>query len=306
MSPSVRSLAAILVTAVAAASLSVPGGPDAALTAQTREMRERAVWVSVIDQKGKPVGDLGPDEFVIREDGRRREAIRVQKATEPIDLTLMIDTSAAMERHMQSARLALKELVTALNPHASIALVTFGERPTIQVDRTNTLAAIARGVDRLFSIDTAGAYMLEAVLEVASGLRKRQPARPVIAVVVTDGIEFTDQSADFVLVRLAETGARFDVFNVNEGSAGEMPDQPARERARLIAEGTSRSGGTRAELLTDMALQKVLADYATELLNQTRVVYVRPDSLIPPVRIEVSVTRPGLTVRSTPVPQPRG
>jgi len=36
------------------------------------------------------------------------------------------------------------------------------------------------------------------------------------------------------------------------------------------------------------------------------VVYVRPDSLIPPEKIEVSVTRPGLTVRSTPVPQPRG
>ena len=37
---------------------------------------------------------------------------------------------------------------------------------------------------------------------------------------------------------------------------------------------------------------------AAELLNQYVVTYARPDTLIPPEKIEVTVTKPGLTARA--------
>lgn len=302
-----RRLSSVLGSAAAAAALlAFQAGSPPAGAAQTREPRERALWVSVVDEKGAPVGDLRPDEFVIREDGRRREALRVEKATEPIDLTLLVDTSQAMSPHMAFARPALKELVTTLGPHASIALVTFGDRPTIAVERTRTLTALTRGVDRLHATEGSGAYLVDAVWETLNGIRKREPARAVIAAVVTDGVEFTTLNADMVLARLAETGARFDVFNVSETVSTDLPDDPARERARLISGGTARSGGQRVDMVTNMALQSHITQYATELLNQYRVIYVRPETLIPPERIDVAVSRPGLAVRATPVPIPRG
>jgi Ca-activated chloride channel family protein len=291
--------------AAAAGVVVVAAGRPAPAGTQVRETRERVLYVSVVDQQGAPVGGLSPEEFVVREDGRRREAIRAEQATDPIDLTILVDTSQAMTPHLPFARDAVRHLVTALNPRAETALVTFGERPKIVVERTRELAALTRGVSRLFPVEGAGATLLDAMLEVSNGLRKREPARPVVAVVVCDGVEFTDLNADTVLARLVETGARFDVFNIIGGSAAELPDQPARERARLIADGTGRTGGLRAELISNMALQPRVVAYASELLSQYRVTYVRPDMLIPPERVEVSVTRAGLIVRGTPAASPR-
>ena len=36
------------------------------------------------DSRGEPVDGLGPTDFVITEDGRRREVLRISKAVEPI------------------------------------------------------------------------------------------------------------------------------------------------------------------------------------------------------------------------------
>jgi len=52
-------------------------------------------------------------------------------------------------------------------------------------------------------------------------------------------------------------------------------------------------------LLTPMAVQSSLERLARELSSQYKVVYGRPDSLIPPEKIEVSARRPGLTMRGT-------
>src|SRR3954470_8392480 len=58
---------------------------------------ERDLFVSVLDQAGTPVTGLGPDAFVVREDGRPVEVLRVSRATEPIDLALLVDNSQAAE-----------------------------------------------------------------------------------------------------------------------------------------------------------------------------------------------------------------
>jgi hypothetical protein len=41
-----------------------------------------------------------------------------------------------------------------------------------------------------------------------------------------------------------------------------------------------------------------MAQLAKELLNQYTVTYARPETLIPPERVDVSTTRSGLTVRA--------
>jgi hypothetical protein len=52
-------------------------------------------------------------------------------------------------------------------------------------------------------------------------------------------------------------------------------------------------------LLTPMAVQSSLERLGRELSSQYKVVYGRPESLIPPEKIEVSARRPGLTMRGT-------
>jgi hypothetical protein len=52
-------------------------------------------------------------------------------------------------------------------------------------------------------------------------------------------------------------------------------------------------------LLTPMSVQQALDRLGRELSSQYKVVYGRPESLIPPEKIEVSARRPGITMRGT-------
>jgi hypothetical protein len=71
-----------------------------------------------------------------------------------------------------------------------------------------------------------------------------------------------------------------------------------RNRNMVIAEGTERTGGRREQVLADSALPETMRELADELLNQYVVTYGRPETLIPPQRIEVTSTRADVKVRA--------
>ncbi len=279
-------------------------GPALTGARQAREPRERIVFVSVVDSQGEPVKGLTADQFVVREDGERREAVRAERATDPFDLVVLADNSSAMEPHLSDLRRSLTTLVTTMQPLGAIALVTLADRPAVAVDYTKTLGSLTRGVDRLFTQPDSGACLIDAIPEVVRGFDRRRPARPVIAAIVGDGPDMSWQTEQTALLRLAASGARFDAFVIH--SAGhESPDlssEEYRHREVLIDFATRQSGGNRVEVISSLALESRLTRYAAELANQYRVVYVRPERLIPPERIEVGVAVAGLTARATPAP----
>ena len=71
-----------------------------------------------------------------------------------------------------------------------------------------------------------------------------------------------------------------------------------RNRNIVIAEATSLTGGRRDQILAESGLADRLSQLADEMTNQYVVTYSRPETLIPPEKIDVSVTKPGLTVRA--------
>src|SRR6266513_3762806 len=56
---------------------------------------ERSMFVSVVDQAGAPVPNLGPSDFLVREDNLSREVLRVVPATDPMQIAILIDNSTA-------------------------------------------------------------------------------------------------------------------------------------------------------------------------------------------------------------------
>ncbi len=66
-----------------------------------------------------------------------------------------------------------------------------------------------------------------------------------------------------------------------------------RNRNIVIAEGTSKTGGRRDQVLALSGLTDRLNQVADELTSQYVVTYGRPDQLVPPEKVQVSVTRPG-------------
>jgi len=293
-SPRRAGVATVLVGLAAAGTVAFGGPPEA----QTR--RERHVYVSVVDAQGEPVKGLEAGEFVVREDGLAREVLRAGPATEPMDIAVLVDDSQAATRAIADLRKGLQRFADELSKGNQIALITFGERPTILTDYTATLAQLTAGINRLFARPGAGSYLLEAIIEASRGLSRRKAARPVMVVITTEGQEFSNDYHARVIQALHESRATLHALILTRGVEETTTDE-VRNRNIVLADGPATTGGRRDFLLAETAITPRLEQLARELRSQYRLVYARPESLIPPKQLEVTVRRSGLTARATTV-----
>jgi Ca-activated chloride channel family protein len=286
-------LAVPLAAAVAAAlTLSAPE-----LRAQAGG-RERALFTSVVDREGNPVEGLGPDDFVVREDGVRREVLRVTPATEPIAIAILVDNSQAATNDIRNIREGLTKFVQQMRGAADVAIIGLGDRPTIYQDYTRNAELLDKAIGRLFAQPGSGMQFLEAVVESARGLARRDEPRAVMLPILTDGAEFGNLHYQTVLDALRESGAALHAVTI--GTFPSSMNDALRNRATVLDQGPRRSGGQRITLLSSMAVPETLGRLGRELLGQYKVVYGRPESLIQPETVTVTVTRPGLTARGAP------
>ncbi len=134
-------------------------------------------------------------------------------------------------------------------------------------------------------------------MELSRGIEKREAKRPVIVVMaVESGTEFSNLYYTKVLDALKRSGATLHVLAI--GSPASSDTDEMRNRNMTIAEGTSLTGGRNDQVLAESGLADRLAQLADEMTNQYVVSYSRPETLIPPEKIAVSVGKPGLTVRA--------
>ena len=274
---------------LAAAGL-LPAGPSA-------QGKAVDVYVSVVDSKGDPAKGLTDHDFRVREDGVIREVQKAGIATDPLTIALLVDDSQALTPALQMVREALDTFIGALDGKAEIAIVTFGERSTIAADYTTDRKKLLDAAHRIFPRPGGGAYLLDAIVDVSHGLAKREAARPVIAVLaIDDEIEFSNRQYTQVLDELAKSGAALHVVTLGSPNASQGDEM--RNRNQVIAIGTERTGGRRDNVLALTGAAPRMKQLAHELIHQYKVTYNRPETLIPPQKIEVTVTKPGLTARA--------
>jgi hypothetical protein len=293
------------ILAAALAFLALCGASFFATARLAAQAIQKQLYVSVVDQNGAPVPDLGTSDIVVREDSVAREVLRVAAAEEPMQIAVLVDTSQTARNDISHIRQALPPFVEALTrPNEAgrkneVAIIGFGERPTVIADYSNDPAALKKGIDRLWSLDGAGAYFLDAIVEVVQGFKKREAQRPVIVAIVIEGRELSYRMYDQVIDPLRSSGAPLYAVMIGQPVNG-LSDE-TRSRNIVVDRGPTESGGAREQLLTSMALAGKLKQLADQLTHQYVVTYARPQTLIPPERVTVGTTKPGLVARGTPV-----
>ena len=268
---------------------------DLTSTAAQGDRRQRTLFVSAVSESGEPVEALGPEAFVVREDGVKREVLRVSRATEAMDIALLVDNSTAAADEITFFRSALPKFVQTMAPGNHVAVITLAERPTIATDYTDDAVRLKDAVGRLFATPQSGMTLLDGIVETVNGLQRREAERAVIVPVITDGVEFTNRYFRDVVASLVK--ARVAMHIVTIGPFYHDEEHGTRERSFLLDAGPRDSGGQRISLLSAHGLDLALEKLAKELRSQYKVVYSRPESLIPPDKVSVSSGRPGVTMR---------
>ena len=286
-----------LVTSGTLGTLGTVGTLDPFAHAQARE---RIAYVSVIDEKTKaPLRDVTPDMIAIREDGTRREVLKVGPATAPMPIAVLVDNSQAAAPTISDLRKALTSFMTTVEGVGPVALFTIAARPTVLQQYSPTTKALLDAVNRLFHQPDTGATLLDAISEVSRGLAKRDAERAAIVIVAGENVEHSNLFYGQVLDELRASGAMmYAILLVN--SKNSVSTEAERNRATVLDRGVRESGGMRIDVLTSMSFEPQLKVFAAMLKSQQRVVYSRPESLIPPERVQISSGKPGIEVYGAP------
>lgn len=261
---------------------------------------ERVAYVSAYDEKTRaPITGLGVRDFVIREDDAAREILRVTPATTPMAVTVLVDNTQAATPNIADIRRALASFVKALDGVGPISIIGVADRPTILRDYTTDQKQLQEGVGKVFAMPGAGATLLDAIVEISRGIRKREEDRAAMVILTTENTEFSTRHYNEVLEELERGGAQMHAVILNT-PAGTRLDDPSRNRASVLDMGPKQSGGTRSDVLTSQAFEGEMLKVAGLLKNQHRVVYARPQTLIPPKKFEVTSTKSGVLASGAP------
>jgi VWFA-related protein len=288
------------------------------------QVDERVIYASVLDSKGQPVPGVGAKDLVVSEDGQTREILRVAKDDDPVQIALLVDNSVAMRGRLSDLRKAVSTFVTGLRPGVQVALLTLAERPTIVVNYTADQTALLKGVGGIV-VTEAGNCVLDGIAEASEGLTKRPMARPVMVVVTGRGPELSHRDSTDVLRPLRASGAALHAIIVTgpnsvddimrSARAGNSPDaggdiaDPSGDigdtgdagggvgRDIVLGRMTKETGGRYQEVLSTSGLNAKLQQLSSEISNQYRVTFARPQRLIPPKSTRISARQSKLRVR---------
>jgi hypothetical protein len=247
-----------------------------AVAAPAQDVQKTALVTVVAGARG-PVADLSPRDFVVREDRTPRDVIGVQPATEPLFITLLVDTirpPIGVRAPTQDLRAALSSFVTIIkrgNPDAQIAILDFAGAAVTAVDFTTEAPTLDRYIQGLFPNRQAEAVLIDAIVDGGRMLGdKPSPRRAIIAVDFNSPGSSAVQTMNQAAENIRRSGATVWTVTVRGTSASSS------SREDVLNVVTRASGGMRLTAVEATGLDSMLKSVAHSLLSQYTVTFMRP------------------------------
>lgn len=262
--------------------------------AADRPAQVRTLSVSVTTDKDQPIGSLSVDELAVVENGVTREVTKAERDARPVTLTLLLDTSAAVDT---SYRLnivdAALSLLSRLPEGSRYEVWTTGDRPTRRVEFGADPLAAKKALQRI--APQGGATLLDAIVEAGERLKKQEGERRVMVVVSALGPEFSSRDRFQVIEKALGFGLEtFSAVMIEEGSGADREMRLNYEQT--LSELAAKTGGVFERPLTSLAVDSALRKISADIASRFRVSYVTLPE-IKQRKIEIKVARPGARVR---------
>src|SRR4029453_10423645 len=131
---------------------------------------------------------------------------------EKLSIAGLVDDGGVGMNHF---RIGIAGFMNRLFEHAEVALVGISEQNRTIVDYSTQNTALANGIRSLIPRNVnGGGHLVEAVLDAATVMARREVRRPVILIVTNQGREYGDLPASRAMDQVARVGASLYVVEV--------------------------------------------------------------------------------------------
>jgi hypothetical protein len=269
----------------------------------------KSLYISVLDESGRPVKDMTADDILIREDSVDRQVIAVKPATQPLSVAVLVDTAQGSRvtdaygtpeeyiRDIRKAISAFGKRILAQSPDAVVSLSEFGQAAVTIVPFTSNPIAYDKGVNHLVARPGVGSVLLEALSQANTDLAMQASTRrAIVSLNLEPSDEQSSQNEKKIVADFEKSGAQLWSVSVQRGGLKNS------KRDLVINQFAKVTGGQRDFIVGISAVEGILGRYADALTYQYEVVYVRPESNKPTKLVQLGTARPNVKLHASGFP----
>lgn len=144
--------------------------------------------VTVSDGKGRNIAGLKKDNFTIYQDGFEQDIEYFFNEEAPMNVALLIDTSASTKQALDNIQKAARDFLKLLRPEDKGIVVSFDYRTLFLTDLTSDKKKLSRAIEQTrITEDQAGSDVNDAVLQIVNKYFAAFKGRKAI-IALTDGM----------------------------------------------------------------------------------------------------------------------
>jgi len=261
-------------------------------SAQPQTGASRFALATVADPKNRPLIDLGPDDFVIKEDGQARDVLDVHMADYP--LVVLVDTSGAARPDFPQIRAAVARFIGRLGQRP-LAVGTMSDPPVMVTSFEDDRLTVAGKLDALTvnPITEAGGGagkagrnpLFEGAAMAAQLLQRTSSAFSAIVVVSANLMDETTSPADDQVAAIIDSRAILHVVanrlpagvDVNSRSSprgsSALSGSPSAQMLRVLSQQTL---GEFMAIYSSASYQAALDRLSERITSEMMIEYIVP------------------------------
>ena len=236
------------------------------------------VLFTVTDDNGRLVSGLGPEDFVVEEDGETQEILHFARENElPLTLALLVDTSPSVRPVFEEEqRTAVSFLESILRPQDLSLIIGFDRAVTLIQDFTESTDLLA---DAIYSLNVGSGTSVYDAVYLAGEERLREEVGRKAIILISDGEDTTSRidrtealvaahQADAVIYSISNSLPRRGFFGGGGQGTGDI---------RTLETLSEETGGAVFVLENSEKFEEIFAQIAEELRTQYSLGYVSTD-----------------------------
>jgi hypothetical protein len=260
--------------------------------AQQQAPASRLLLAAINDAQGRPIVDVGPDEFVISEDGQRCEVVAAYDADYPV--VILIDNSSEAQGDLEAIQSAVSRFLSRIGDRF-VAIGTLTNPPAMLTSFDDQRPAVLARLEKLTASATSVLMPIEAVALAAGTVRQNGSPFSAIVVVSAHAIDATQPQNTRLLAEIFDSGAMVHV--VSRTSPPSAPGRTAPPPADVLRDLADQTRGNFTTVFSAPSYGVALNNLADRLGTETMVEYFAPPGSTAPGEVQIGVRIPGAHAR---------